>query len=152
MHVVCCKSSWLMRSHSIHRNWDVVHNWLHFLFNMALNTGVYLIICYQCVYQLEDHEPMLKNFQQDGAMSEQENIRRYWYGYTSRNFLKMFEQNHVGRLTGLLQSCGKLRTRIVGRSTENVMECFTVSVESSNGMMKDRVIRLSVIYILLLVH
>jgi hypothetical protein len=52
----------------------------------------------------------------------------------------MFKQNHAGRLTGLLESCGKLRTRVV-RSIENVMECFTVSLESRKGMM-DRVIRL----------
>jgi len=55
--------------------------------------------------------------------------------YFSRNFLKMFEQNHAGRLTGLLESCGKLRTGVVRRSIENVMECFTVSLESRNGMM-----------------
>jgi hypothetical protein len=55
--------------------------------------------------------------------------------YFPRNFLKMFEQNHAGRLTGLLESCGKLRTRVVRRSTENVMECFTISLESRNGMM-----------------
>jgi len=47
----------------------------------------------------------------------------------------MFEQNHAGRLTGLLESCGKLRTGVVRRSIENVMECFTVSLESRNGMM-----------------
>ena len=52
-----------------------------------------------------------------------------------QNFLTMFEQNHAGRLTGLLESCGKLRTRVVRKSTENVMECFSVSLESRNGMM-----------------
>lgn len=71
--------------------------------------------------------------------------------YFPRNFLKMFEQNHAGRLTGLLESCGKLRTRVVRRSTQNVMECFTISLESRSGMM-DRVIRLLGIYILLLGH
>jgi hypothetical protein len=70
--------------------------------------------------------------------------------YFSRNFFKMFEQNHAGRLTRL-ESCGKLRTRVVRRSIENVMECFTVSLESRNGMM-DGVIRLPGIYILLLGH
>lgn len=42
--------------------------------------------------------------------------------YFPRNFLKMFEKNHAGRLTGLLESCGKLRTRVGRRSTENIME------------------------------
>jgi hypothetical protein len=71
--------------------------------------------------------------------------------YFPRNFLKMFEQNHTGRLTELLESCGKLITRVVRSSIENVMECFTISLESRNGMM-DRVIRLPGIYILLLGH
>lgn len=61
----------------------------HISFQYGHNTGVYLSICYKCMHQLEDRELRLHNFQRDGAMSEQENSRRYWYGYTFQGiFLK----------------------------------------------------------------
>lgn len=100
MRVVCCKSSCFTESlHPQKFGCGALCRCCiigYISFEYGHNTGVYLGICYKCMHHLEDHELRHQNFQWDGAMSEQENSRRYWYGYICQGiFLKCLNKTMV---------------------------------------------------------